>query len=200
MKITTEELKKVLKLHEKWLRDEKGGERANLSGANLSGADLRGAKLSGAKLSGAYLSGADLRDANLRDADLCGADLRDAKLSGAKNIPAHVEAVTSILPDEGDVIGWKKLRNNLICKLLIESGTPRSNATGRKCRCQKAKVLGIWHGETEVKSGVSLYDETFIYNVGKTVSVNNFDTDRWNECSSGIHFFITRYEAEAWNG
>jgi len=52
------EIKNILDLHIKWLRDEEGGSRADLyaaylSGANLSRADLRGADLSGADLRGA---------------------------------------------------------------------------------------------------------------------------------------------------
>jgi hypothetical protein len=31
--------------------------------------------------------------------------------------------------------------------------------------------------------------------VGETIEVKDFDDDRWNECSAGIHFFITRKEA-----
>lgn len=38
-------------------------------------------------------------------------------------------------------------------------------------------------------------DKDFIYRVGEIVRVNNFDEDRWNECSTGIHHFITREEA-----
>jgi len=41
----------------------------------------------------------------------------------------------------------------------------------------------------------SNYDSKFIYTVGETVSVDNFDENRWNECAAGIHFFITREEA-----
>ena len=33
--MTSEEIKKVLDLHQKWLNEEEGGVRANLSGANL---------------------------------------------------------------------------------------------------------------------------------------------------------------------
>ena len=82
--MTSEEIKKVLDLHKKWL-NEQGGERADLRGADLSGADLRGADLSGADLrvatlSGADLRGADLSRASLRGADLCWADLRGADL------------------------------------------------------------------------------------------------------------------------
>ena len=93
MKISAEKLQEIIKSHGRWLRNEEGGERANLrdaylSGANLRGADLRDADLSDAylsdaNLSDAYLSGADLRGANLRDANLSDANLRDAYLSGA---------------------------------------------------------------------------------------------------------------------
>ena len=108
MKISAEKLQEIIKSHGRWLRNEEGGERADLSGANLRGADLRdadlsdaylrdanlrgadlrganlrGANLRDAYLSGAYLSGANLRGADLRDADLSDANLRDANLRGA---------------------------------------------------------------------------------------------------------------------
>jgi len=86
----------IVEQHEKWLRNESDGVRANLRNANLSFADLAGANLSDADLSGADLSFADLAGANLSDAiiidaylhgcnltnaDLTGADLRNANLS-----------------------------------------------------------------------------------------------------------------------
>jgi hypothetical protein len=83
MKISAEKLQEIIKSHGRWLRNEEGGERADLRGADLSGADLSGADLRDADLSGADLSGADLSGADLRDADLRGADLRDADLRGA---------------------------------------------------------------------------------------------------------------------
>lgn len=163
---------------------------ADLSDANLSDADLRGANL----------HGADLSDADLRYADLSDADLRDAN---------HVQlsiAKTSILPDEGDIIGWKKAYVDdtmppkpVIVKLLIPADAQRSNATGRKCRASTARVLDL-----QDKQGNSLppdttaysgHDTDFTYKKGETVHVENFDTNRWEECAPGIHFFITRIEA-----
>ena len=41
--MNTKELTKVLELHKKWLNNEEGGEKVNLSGADLEGADLEGA-------------------------------------------------------------------------------------------------------------------------------------------------------------
>lgn len=173
---------------------------ADLRGADLSDADLRGADLHGAYLSGTYLRDADLHDADLHGADLSGTDLSRAKLSGL------IVAQTSILPDEGDIIGWKKAYVDdtmpprpVIVKLLIPSDAQRSNATGRKCRASKARVLDLQdkHGnslppDTTAHSG---HDTDFAYKKGETVSVENFDTNRWNECAPGIHFFITRLEA-----
>ena len=83
-----QELKDILDKHGKWLRNEAGGFRADLSGANLYRADLScvnlyGADLSCVNLSGANLYGADLFCTNLSGANLYGADLSCANLSGA---------------------------------------------------------------------------------------------------------------------
>lgn len=69
-------LQEILSKHQKWLDDEEGGERADLSRANLSGANLSGANLFRADLSGADLYGTDLRCADLYGANLSRADLR----------------------------------------------------------------------------------------------------------------------------
>jgi len=174
---------------------------ANLSGANLSGADLSRANLSEANLSGADLSGADLSRANLFEADLSRANLSRANLSranlsGANLFEAkeqdYLIAITSILPSEGDIIGHKKCIDDVIVDVLIKAGTPRSNSTGRKCRAESVLVLKVNGAEV----GISQYDGTTEYRAGETVTCDKWDSNRWNECSGGIHFFITRYEAE----
>ena len=180
---------------------EKYGRRC-LRGADLSDADLSDADLSDADLRVADLHNADLRYADLSGADLSGADLSGADLHHAK-LPELTVAQTSILPDEGDIIGWKKAyvdsMTPVIVKLLIPSDAQRSNGTGRKCRASKARVLDL-----QDKQGSSLppnttahssYDTDFQYKKGETVSVENFDNNRWNQCAAGIHFFITRTEA-----
>ena len=178
---------------------------ACLHGADLRHADLSHADLHGANLHGADLHGADLRHADLSHADLHGADLFGVNLRDANHVQLSI-AKTSILPDEGDIIGWKKAWTDnetpltpVIVKLLIPSDALRSNATGRKCRASTARVLDL-----QDKQGNSLpsdttayssYDADFTYKKGETVHVENFDTNRWNECAPGIHFFITRIEA-----
>ncbi|HQJ66521.1 MAG TPA: pentapeptide repeat-containing protein, partial [bacterium] len=56
-----DKLNAVLDKHAKWLNNEEGGERADLSEANLARANLRWADLRGASL-----QGADLQYANLQ--------------------------------------------------------------------------------------------------------------------------------------
>mgnify|MGYP004544855853 CR=1 FL=1 len=166
---------------------------ADLRGADLRDADLRDADLRGANLCDAYLYGADLRGADLRDADLRGANLCDADLRDAKNIPF----VPYACPDFGAFIGYKKA-HGLIVELEILSDAKRVSATGRKCRCNKAKVLSIQNidGTPSILTSVaSDRDSKFIYKVGEIVTVDDFDENRWNECSTGIHFFINRQEA-----
>ena len=183
MKFTEAELKIVLEKHALWLRNDPNGLRANLRGADLCGADLRGADL----------YGADLRGANLRGANLCGANLCGANLRGAKNVNFPLTC-----PEKGSFIGFKKVRGNYIVELEILADAMRSSATGRKCRCSRAKVLSITNpdgSDATVTSAISGWDRNFVYSVGEVVEVKNFDTDRWNECAPGIHFFITRQEA-----
>ena len=167
-------------------------ERADLREANLYGADLRKADLERADLYGANLYGADLEGANLEGADLREANLYGANLREAKNVPF----IPYSCPDFGMFIGYKKA-SGYIVELEIPEDAKRLSATTRKCRCDKAKVLRILNTDrtiadiTEVKSS---HDNSFIYKVGEVVSVDDFDEDRWNECSTGIHFFINFQE------
>ena len=195
-------IKLILEKHAKWIRGEDGGERANLYGADLRGADLCNVNLRGANLCNANLCNANLRNADLCNADLCGANLCGANLRNAKNTDKTAwDAYTAFYPlqcpETGSFIGYKKAADKIVM-LEICADAKRSSATSRKCRCSKAKVLSITHldgsesGLTEVRSD---YSKEFVYCVGETVEVPDFDENRWNECTAGIHFFITREEA-----
>ena len=216
-KISDTELKATIYKHAKWVRGEDGGERANLRGTDLYNADLCDADLCNANLRNANLRNADLRNANLRNADLRdadlsnadlrganlrGANLRDADLSDAKNTDkiawnVHTAFYPLQCPETGSFIGYKKAAGKIVM-LEICADAKRSSATSRKCRCSKAKVLSITNldgsesGLTEVRS---YYSKEFVYCVGETVEVPDFDENRWNECAPGIHFFVTREEA-----
>ena len=187
MKTYTEaELNEILRNHKHWLLED-------MDGWEKMRADLREANLCGADLYEANLHEADLRGADLRGANLCGANLCGANLRGAYNIPF----VPMTCPDAGTFVAWKKA-NGCIVKLEIPEDARRSSATGRKCRCDKAKVIEIQELDgspselTEVASG---YDRNFVYRVGKIAEEPKYDEDRWKECAPGIHFFINRQEA-----
>ena len=142
---------------------------ANLSGANLSDADLGGANLSGANLSGVNLRGAGFKEDTAFFAMQC--------------------------PTEGSFIAWKKVIGGMIVKLRVTENAKRSSATTLKCRCSEAEVLDIQDvagNSLDISAVSSRHDSSFIYQKGEIVRVENFDEDRWNECSTGIHFFIDR--------
>ena len=188
------DLKKILDEHLLWLNGE-GGSRADLSGANLRDADLSGADLSGANLFGANLSDADLPGADLSCANLRGADLSGASMD-QMIWDIHTVFYPLQCPDSGSYIGYKKA-SGLVVELEIPADARRSSATSRKCRASKAKVLSITdiNGNPAGGQVKSNYDPDFVYTIGETVEVSDFDDDRWNECSTGIHHFITRAEA-----
>lgn len=136
--------------------------------AKKKGADLRGAYLSGAYLSGAYLR-------------------------GAKEIPY----IPFACPTDGAFIGWKKVYNHLIM-LEIPEDAKRSSCASQKCRCDKAKVLGITllaTGEAVSEIKNDSFRPAITYTVGEMVYPDSFDENRWNECSHGIHFFINKQDA-----
>ena len=182
------DLQTILDNHKHWIYEDcKGWENMK---ANLSGANLRYANLSGANLSGANLGGADL--------------------SGAENLDnVYYNHTTSFFalqcPEEGSFIGFKKAYtnswNDVIVKIRVTENALRSSATTRKCRCSEAEVLGFYDLEhNELSNDLLVHsgrDDSFIYEIGKIVKpTEQFDTDRWNECSTGIHFFMTFDEAK----
>ena len=193
---------------------------ANLRYANLSYANLSYAALSSADLRKANLSKSNLRKSNLRNADLSYANLRYAVLSYANlssaalsyaDLRSAKELDTTLFnentcffslacPEEWSFIWWKKAWGNII-KLLIPEDAKRSSATTRKCRAEFVKVLAIYDKENNEiqKYHHKAYNHKTLYETWKITKPDCWDDDRWNECSNGIHFFITRKEAENWN-
>ena len=209
-KISKEELEEILKLHKMWLDGEEDGKRADLSCTDLSGADLSGADLSYSdliyanlshtdlsysNLSHAYLNGGNLSCANLSGADLSGANLSGADLNNVKYNETTL-FFTMQCPEKGSFIGYKKSDNKIV-ELRIEEDSKRSSATSRKCRASKVTVLSITSldGKENFEEVTNTSRYKFTYKVGETYTIDNFDDDRWNECSTGIHFFTNRDEA-----
>lgn len=210
-------LQDILRKHERWLNEEIGAFPADFSRTTLTRVDLSCTDLREAIFQGTVFIDGDLRYTNFCDADLTSsvfidtalgyADMRGTNLHNANLITAKgletirwditTQFYSQQCPSEGSFIGYKAARNKII-KLEICADAKRSSATSRKCRCSKAKVLSITNldgSESGLTEVASYYDENFIYRVGETVEVPDFDENRWNECAAGIHFFITREEA-----
>lgn len=175
--------------------------RADAGGSDFTRANCNSAIFWGAGLTSCNFQEADLSNANFARADLTDADLTGAKIDGAIFLHTNLTNVTglyqfNILP-VGDIVGWKKLRDNKIAKLLIPASANRINPLGgRICRADYADVLEIEGG---AKTGAALRDVNFIYEVGKPVTPREaFDDDIRDRHSSGINFFLTRDEAVNW--
>ena len=153
--------------------------------ANLADANLVGANLADANLARANLARANLARANLADAYLA-----DAYLARAKNIKLPAFQI----PQEGELIVYKKLHNGAVCKLRIPPESRRTaSVVGRKCRAEFAEVI-----EGEGKSWRTDGDHVIDYAPGTVVNADKYDDNPLVECAGGIHFFLTREEAEVW--
>jgi hypothetical protein len=170
-----------------------------LVAALAAGANLYGADLSGANLYGADLYGADLYGANLSGANLYGADLSDANLKEVKNGELPL-ARTLITPQVGSFVGWKKLQGNVIAQLVIVHDAKRFNSYGsRKCRASAMVVYAMFKdGKEFTGHAFDKHTGKTKYEVGATVLPDSFNDNRQIECANGIHFFMTREEAEAY--
>lgn len=172
---------------------------------NLYGFDLRGVRFTKCNFRGAYMSRAELRGANFYQCDLTDAQLEGARTEGMK-YDYRTVGLAMACPEEGAFIAFKKIcvYNNdwmpmpAIAKLYIPADALRSSATTRKCRASRAVVMEITSlsGKIEYTSGFSAYYQGFRYRVGESVEPQEkFEEERWQECASGIHFFMTRDEA-----
>jgi hypothetical protein len=148
--------------------------RPTTSGVQTSGVQTSGMQTSGMQTSGMQTSGVQTSG---------------VQTSGMQTEKAIAE--TRILP-EGSLIGWKKCRGGVIVKLRIPEEAKRSNAFGRKCRAEFVDVLEIFGAP----KAISNHDGETQYTVGARIYPDAFCEDWTQECASGIHFFITRLEAE----
>lgn len=174
---------------------------ADLSGCILNNALFQGCTLRRAALKNADLEGCALRGADMRECDICGANLFSAVLEKADLKGCVSDENTRFFrlycPEKGPFIGYKKCCNDRIVELLIPADAKRTSATRNSCRCSKAKVMVIKSIDNSeyFDEAWSLVKEGFVYRKGGWVEVLDFDEDRWNDSTTGIHFWMTREEA-----
>jgi uncharacterized protein YjbI with pentapeptide repeats len=178
-------------------------EEAYLCEANFYQANLQNANLKKICLKGADFCQANLQGANLEEADFQGTNLERANLQNAKLSKFQI-------PQRKSLIVYKKLRGSAIATLRIPSraartvsllsSSPEMRAQGKfgKCRAERAFVVAIEDREGKpVRAGHSFYNFNLIYEVGKEVRpTQNYNSDIRIECTSGIHFFMTKEEAK----
>ena len=186
----------------------------NLTRAKLNDADLAFSDLSFANLSDADLTCADLTCANMFACAIANANFQYALFRNAivENVifghAAYEPDIPMTCPESGGFIGWKKCMatgidaHQVIVKLYIPPRAKRSSAGSRKCRCSEAYVIDIQEVDSTVPCSVEcatslIHMSTMVmYKKGQLVKCEKpFEDNRWIECASGIHFFMSRREA-----
>lgn len=123
----------------------------------------------------------------------------------------------TVCPETGEFIAYKKILTwslsdwpsydgvrQVIAKLIIPASAQRSSALSRKCRASEAVVAGFYECGTgeplsdeyiKTHNFGSIHSMHFFYRLGEKVVPDSYDTNRWHECTNGIHFFMTFKEA-----
>lgn len=180
----------------------------------LNGADFHGSSVENALFDGCSMYGADFRDArmvtaSLRYCDMRCCDIRGADLFGAVLEFAKLDRIVSDentkwfrlhCPEKGAFLAYKKCMNDRLVQLLVPADAKRTSATLPSCRCSRAKVLTIksFDYQENFDEAWSLVDENFVYRRGEWIEVKDFNEDRWQDSTTGIHFWLTREEAMAY--
>ena len=174
--------------------------------ANLFESHFRDITITSSKFFSANLTKAFFIDIDCDQME--NANFENACIKDATNVKYPM-----ICPEEGSFVAWKKAiwkkdlnkREEVLIKLQIPAKAKRCSGTGRKCRASAVKVLGFYDmNDNQLPDDITVrawYRDDFIYTVGKTVKSlalgkPEFNSDRWEECSAGIHFFITKQEAK----
>ncbi len=174
----------------------------NFRGADMSYCDLELADIDYVHFENADLSGVDLKwtrnsywacfkEANMKDIDIIGSAINDEAVEDAKNL-----FIPMVCPEEGSFIAWKKCRDGKIVKLQVPENARRTGGTRYSCRASEVLILDIYDGNNSCDEAVSIDDETLVFHKGELVKhKEEFDPSLLHN-GSGIHFFITRGEAE----
>ena len=86
----------------------------------------------------------------------------------------------------------------LIAKLFIPANARRSNATSNTCRADRAVLVNIYDlkgNEIKNLNTVKSMYYNFYYIKNKMVYIEDFNTNRWFDFTTGVHFFMTFEEA-----
>ena len=80
-----------------------------------------------------------------------------------------------------------------LAEIVFPDTPDLDDAFGRKCRAEYVDCLEIFGAD----KGVSLHDGATEYVAGQRITPDGFDDNWLTECGQGIHFYLSRIEAEA---
>lgn len=197
-----------------WKLDHMDFTLSSFQGVVLDGVDFHDSTVENALFDGCPMYGADFKNsrmvtASFRYCDMRKCDIRGADLYGAVLEYARLDGIVSDentkwfrlhCPEEGAFLAYKKCVNDRLVQLLVPADAKRTSATRPSCRCSRAKVLTIksFDFQENFDEAWSLVDENFVYRRGEWVEVPDFNEDRWQDSTTGIHFWLTREEAKAY--
>lgn len=207
--ISDEALSHTVREHGEWLKYDLGA-RACLENMDLRGRNFRDADLEGATFRDSNLQGADFTDANLLNADFTRADLTGACLWNATIdgiVFDNTRLPSPVLDLSGCATGYKVVMLDavdipVVIELKFPEGTKfASTITSRKCRASEAVVVRcITPKYEDTTTWSSIFCHEFSYRLGQSVvPVKPLDANILTECAAGIHFFVTREEAERYS-
>ena len=78
--------------------------------------------------------------------------------------------------------------------MITEDAKRTNSLVGRKCRASKVVVL-----DGDGVGGTGTHYKVLVYGEGDTISCEDYDDDIRVEYTKGIHFFMTKEEAEEWS-
>ena len=180
---------------------------AKLCDGNFKSAELCYCDLSFVDIDYAHFEHADLTDADMRWtknsywASFKGANMRNTNIEGSPIDDEAVEGavnlfVPMVCPEEGSFIAWKKCGDGKIAKIKITENALRTGGNRDDCRASEVLVIDIFDGDNSCEEAVCIDDENKIYHKGELVKdEKEFDASLLHD-GKGIHFFITRAEAE----
>lgn len=162
---------------------------ADFSDARFYHTKFVGANLCGVHFGGTYLCGTDFTKSKIYNADFSncnfGYDMTIEHADGKLTEYRRGKILTE------DIIGYKKCQDDVIVTLKIPRGAIVFSINGTKCRTNKAKVIAI----DGAKKAISYYGDMSYY-VGDEFTIYDFNCVYNHQCGKGIHFFMTREEAE----
>ena len=168
------------------------------------------------KMNYMFVNCSSLKSADLKAWDLPNINAMESMFNGTPVKNPFEDVFPMACPREGSFEGWcrgsaeitverrrenvtvEKRREsiNVLVKLNIPEKAKRSSTFGKRCRANMAVPIGIYDMEGNELLGVTKartdmgYAGYISFEIGKTVLMNDFNTDRFEPNGKGIRFYM----------